>query len=214
MAKISGCSICGRVQRTARGVCMAHYSRLMKYGDAMFGGDLKIIELRAIEIKDGVGYVPLSQGKFALIDADDVDVIGSRNWHAVKDDVAYYAFSSDKTALHNAIMGKRDGFVVDHINGDGLDNRKSNLRFATMSQNQWNSRIPKSNKTGFKGVRFANWAGGSKKWRAGIHVSGHHKSLGYFESPELAAQAYDDAAIKYFGEFAKLNQSSIGGHYR
>jgi hypothetical protein len=98
-------------------------------------------------------------------------------------------------------MGTQDVFV-DHINGNGLDNRKSNLRICTHQQNCENSRKRKKSFSKYKGVY---WSKNAKKWVAQITIDGKSKHLGYFELEEDAAAAYDKAAVKYFGEFACLN---------
>ena len=94
-----------------------------------------------------------------------------------------------------------DGFVIDHINHNGLDNRKANLRLATFAQNARNSRM-RRNRSGYKGVCFANDRG---KYRAVIWHDNTRIHLGYFNSPISAALEYDRAAKKYHGEFAVLN---------
>ena len=89
---------------------------------------------------------------------------------------------------------------IDHINGNPSDNRWCNLREATPTQNVANAKRRKDNTSGFKGVC---WYRKTKKWKAEIMISQKHIHLGYFDTPELAHQAYVDAAIKYFGEFAR-----------
>jgi hypothetical protein len=89
---------------------------------------------------------------------------------------------------------------IDHVNGDGTDNRLENLREANQSQNGANRRLTSKNTSGFKGVSFAKQA---KRWRAGIQVGGRRKHLGYFDTPELAHQRYVEAAKAAFGEFAR-----------
>ena len=94
------------------------------------------------------------------------------------------------------------GMATDHINGDGLDNRKQNLRICTHAENLRNRRLGKNNTSGYKGV---SWHKLHKLWYA--HISHNKKlmSLGYFKDKEEAAKAYDRKAIELFGEFAKLN---------
>ncbi len=92
---------------------------------------------------------------------------------------------------------------VDHINGNKLDNRRSNLRLANRSTNQANRGASYHNKSGLKGVCHAPHT--KDRWRAQITVRGHKMYLGTFTTPEEAARAYDQAAIQHFGEFARLN---------
>jgi hypothetical protein len=93
--------------------------------------------------------------------------------------------------------------VIDHINGDGLDNRRANLRLATVAQNAWNSK-KRNSRSGYKGVWFARDKG---LWRAAIVYHGRRIHLGYFKDKISDAKAYDTAARKYYGEFAKPNFS-------
>lgn len=90
---------------------------------------------------------------------------------------------------------------TDHINRNGLDNRKENLRLCTIKQNSYNAKLSKRNSSGYKGVS-KTWNG---KWRARIRVNDIEKHLGVFFTSKEAAQVYDNAAQKYYGEFANLN---------
>lgn len=99
-------------------------------------------------------------------------------------------------------MQPEDGFWVDHINGDTLDNRRSNLRLCTVSGNNHNRMKSKNNTSGYKGV---SWLKQNQKWRAYIKVNSKDKHLGCYLDKEDAARAYDKAAKEYFGEFARLN---------
>lgn len=91
---------------------------------------------------------------------------------------------------------------LDHRNRNKHDNRIGNLRVCSRSQNTGNVGLRSTNLTGYKGIWFANHAG---RWRAAIKINGRSKHLGYFETPESAALAYNAAALEYFGEFAHLN---------
>lgn len=105
--------------------------------------------------------------------------------------------------MHRRIIKAPDGLFVDHINRNGLDNRKANLRIVTAQQNSWNSRMGTSRaKSKFKGV---TWDGKKKKWRARIYIDNKLQSLGSFNDEKAAARAYDLAAEKYRGEYAFLN---------
>ena len=104
--------------------------------------------------------------------------------------------------IHREILNISKGEYVDHINSDKLDNRKENLRLATYQQNNYNRRLNKNNKSGYKGVI---WDKGVKKWRAYIR-SGKMIYLGVFKTKLEAAKTYNEAAIKLFKEFAKLNK--------
>lgn len=106
--------------------------------------------------------------------------------------------------MHRLIMRAKKGQILDHINGDRFDNRKENLRFCTNSQNLANRSKTSLNKSGYKGVTFI--PGRLRPWRAVITYKGKYTNLGYFETKEQAALAYNKAAVKYFGEFARYNQ--------
>ena len=153
--------------------------------------------------------IPLTQGKVALVDDDDVERIIQYLWRAEPKGDAWYASSihprtGQKMYLHRFILNLESGDSdMDHINGNGLDCRKSNLRLATRSQNGANR--PKFSgrySSKYKGV---GWKKQNQRWAASIRVNTKLIHLGYFLVEEDAARAYDRAAIKYFGEFAKTN---------
>lgn len=152
--------------------------------------------------------IPLTQGFSTLVDDADYDaVITAGGWRINRCDKRLYAgrwvtLSPGKGAhlrLHTFLTGWP---LVDHINGDGLDNQRANLRLATGSQNNANQGLASTNTTGFKGV---NWYGRTGRWRACIGINGRQIHLGYFATALAAAHAYDRAALGLFGEFARLN---------
>jgi len=147
--------------------------------------------------------VPLIHNPTILIDDDDYEaVIAAGPWHLTACDGNWYAsrtVSGQPQRLHTFLTGWQ---LVDHKNGDGLDNTRSNLRPATPGQNSANQRRSRRNKSGFKGVGFHKASG---LWRAYIGTQCRQRSLGYFRTPEEAARAYDAAAIATFGEFARPN---------
>ena len=105
--------------------------------------------------------------------------------------------------MHREILRCLPGVMIDHINGNSLDNRKCNLRAATNSQNMANQPKQKRNLCRFKGICVDKKNGG---WRAQISINGETKNLGHFLDDESAARAYNDAARKQFGEYARLNE--------
>jgi hypothetical protein len=157
--------------------------------------------------------ITLTQGKFALVDDENYEDLIQFKWCAIRVRNTFYAERSVRVngkkrieRMHRRILGLKsgDGKRVDHINHDGLDNRNKNIRICTNRENQQNQTIKRSNNTsGYKGV---HWHKQAKKWQAQIQVDSQYKYLGLFKSKVKAAQAYNDAAIKYFGEFANLNQ--------
>jgi hypothetical protein len=160
-----------------------------------------------------IRYIPLTRGKFAIVNAEDYERLGRFKWFASGPEKYPYAIRAiypEKGVrrmlyLHREIMKPPEGLVVDHINGNTLDNRRSNLRLATKQQNACNMRVNKEGCTSkYRGV---GWHKMSKKWAARIMVNGRRIHLGLFNSEVEAAKAYDEAAKKYFGEFARLNFS-------
>jgi hypothetical protein len=148
--------------------------------------------------------IPLTKGRVALIDDDDFDrVIAAGSWHASKASrTNWYAAHADgrrTIRLHTFLTGWP---LVDHINGDGLDNRRANLRPATGKQNAANMRTPAHNTSGFKGVTYYRRTG---RWRAHLTTDGRQRHLGYFDTAEEAAYAYDTEAIGTWGEYARTN---------
>jgi hypothetical protein len=154
--------------------------------------------------------IPLTQGKFAIVDPEDYNILSQYKWQAQRSARNIYARrvvreDSKRTLIlmHREILKMADDLVVDHINHNGLDNRRSNLRPATKKQNGWNKRS-KLHSSRFKGV---GWNKRTKKWRATICYKGKKISLGLYGDENEAAKAYDEAAKKYRGEFAALNFS-------
>ena len=157
--------------------------------------------------------IPLTNNRgFALIDDRDVELISRYKWHikiSKRTDILYAQANikiKDKWTsifMHRLIMDAQKEQEVDHVTGNGLDNRRCNLRFCTRSQNQQNSRIQKNRSSRFKGV---SWHKTKKKWCAYIiSAVKNQKHLGYFDSEIKAAEAYDMVALEMFGVFAKTN---------
>jgi len=154
---------------------------------------------------DDVRYIPLTQGKFAIVDAEDYDWLSQYKWCAAKDRKTYYAQRCKNgkiVRMHREIMRAPKGEICDHRNHNGLNNRKSNLRLCTNAQNQYNKRPKNGCSSRYKGVVLRK---DCKRWRAKIGFEGKRIHLGYFDDEMAAAMAYDDKAIELFGEFAWLN---------
>ena len=150
--------------------------------------------------------IPLSQGKFAVVGPRDYAYLMQWNWwyghgHAAR---KHCTNGKWRTILMHRVILERMGFKdfarSDHINRNRLDNRRCNLRPATANQNSYNQGKHKNNTSGYRGVSPERG-----KWRAGIQVRGKQLNLGRFGDLKEAAKAYDEAAIKYHGEFATLN---------
>ncbi|MED3832962.1 HNH endonuclease [Peribacillus frigoritolerans] len=146
--------------------------------------------------------IKLSQGKFAIVDDGDFEYLSQFRWHVTDHGYACRKNSSKNVYMHRELMGFPKGLQIDHINGNGLDNRRSNLRVVTAHENRKNSGIRSDNVSGYKGV---SWDRKNSKWKVGITVSSKWIHLGRFESLTDAAKAYNDGAIKYNGEYARLN---------
>ena len=148
--------------------------------------------------------IKLTQGKYAIVDDEDFEYLNQWKWSCAKGTrYAASRINNKIVYMHRLLMNPSKGKQIDHINNNGLDNRRENLRIATDSENKFNHKLIKTNKTGYHGVY---WDLQMKKWGVGISLNGKHKALGYFLTKEEAALAYNDAAKKYRGEFAQLNQ--------
>lgn len=152
--------------------------------------------------------IPLTQGKTALVDDCDYEVLCQYKWHAMRVKCTWYARRSARGArplMHQMLLP--GGREIDHVNGDGLDNRRENLRAVSPSQNRMNQR-KHAGRSRFKGVC---WNTQKQKWEAQIHMpkgtAGYPFKhwLGSYSDEEAAAHAYDDAARRFFGEFAAVN---------
>lgn len=196
--KISGYSLqagitqsCGCLQRERVSKKNSKYF----LGDVVFDGD--------------VVRVPLSGGGYALVDDNKYPLIEKYRWRIWRTGNQVYAKTAKMIKsknivllMHRIIANAPQGMVVDHINGDGLDNRISNLRICSIKQNVRYSSKRKKATSPYKGVC---WKSREGKWWANIIVDGHRKHLGYFNNEIDAAIAYDRAATIYFGEYARLN---------
>lgn len=153
--------------------------------------------------------IPLGNGGVAIVDEVDFVRLGGFKWSADRVGRCTYASrfvgtppNRRKIYLHREILKPKTGKLVDHINGDGLDNRRENLRICTKGQNQRNQRKQIGTSSRFKGVSFDKSRG---SWTAYISINGKRKVLGRFGQEEVAAREYDAAAKKHYGDFAKLN---------
>lgn len=156
--------------------------------------------------------IPLTQGRFAKVDNADFPWLNQWKWCLSKVDKKEYAVRNDYhdgknhyIRMHVAITGPiKKGLERDHIDGDGLNNQRRNLRICTKAQNLRNRKKPTINDELYTGIHTYNNKKRTK-WRAIIGHGGVTTHLGMFNSPEDAARAYDKAAQKYFGEYARLN---------
>ncbi len=165
-------------------------------------------KLRQIIILDEIAIIPLTQGYEAVVDAADVGVVSGRNWSAdvhrrtdgtIRCVYAVSRINYEKVSMHRLLCGLRSDKVVDHRDGDGLNNRRSsNLRIASHQQNIHNSRRPANNTSGAKGVVWH-----ANRWIAQIKVDGRRINLGRYLTREEAEQAYAAASAREHGEFGR-----------
>jgi hypothetical protein len=159
----------------------------------------------------GVRLIPVGRGKYAIVDADDYERLAKYKWRLHYDGNTYYAFrysgstggkKNPRLWMHHQIIDIPEGLVCDHVNRKPLDNRKANVRPATVSQNSCNTRRKVKTTSRYRGV---SQEARSNKWRARIRANGRQIHLGAFDDEVDAANVYDTAAKEYHGEFAALN---------
>lgn len=148
--------------------------------------------------------IPLSQGKVAFVDDEDYTLVTQHQWRHLNRGSGYaIAKASGKPIyMHRLVTHAPQGMEVDHINGNGLDNQKSNLRVCAQAENLKHQRRARNNTSGYKGV---TWDASQGKWFVEIMSDRRRYYIGRFTSVTDAARAYDAAARQYHGEFACLN---------
>lgn len=160
--------------------------------------------------------ISLNRGYYTFVDDEDYPLLSQMSWYEHRG----YAVRTEKVNgkkkmvyMHRLIMRPPSGMIVDHKDGNKLNNRRSNLRICTRAENNRNVRKIKSRKRAkiFSKYKGVYWVKRSGKWAAQIRVDGKQRHLGYFDCEHDAAQMYNRAAKKYFGEFASLNIISKGG---
>ena len=164
--------------------------------------------IRAVRIDGDVGFVILTRGYEAIIDAADAEFVGKWNWASAMRKNKVYAIRTllkdegrpGGILLHRAIANPPAGLEGDHINGDSLDNRRENLRLASHTENVRNKKRGRNNTSGYKGVY---WDSFTNKWMAAITHNYKFINLGRFDDPEVAHAAYLSAAQSLFGDFAR-----------
>lgn len=155
--------------------------------------------------------IKLTKGLVAIVDDVVFEWLSQYKWYANKTRNATYARREEiidgmrvKKYMHREVLGigKNKVFVVDHIDGNTLNNQKDNLRAVSHRQNLRNQQLQSNTSSKFKGVCFVKASG---KWIAGIKINYRRINLGTYSSEEEAAFAYNEAAIKYHGQYARLN---------
>lgn len=151
--------------------------------------------------------ITLTQGKEAIVDDCDFEELNRHKWYAAKPRKIFYAVRNlpgtpqRQIRMHRIILNAPKGQEIDHKDGDGLHNWRKNLRFCTNTENQHN-RFSRTGSSRFKGVC---WHSRDNKWQSNIRIKRKHTYLGSYDNEIEAALAYDKAARKYFGEFARVN---------
>lgn len=158
--------------------------------------------------------IKLTQGKVALVDDWEYERLSKYTWHAIKSGRNLYAGrnipynnqrAQKQIRMHNVVFPPPINLEVDHIDGNGLNNQKHNLRHCSRTENQMNQRPTVESSSKYKGVC---WDRDKFKWRARIRLDKKIFHLGYFKSEKDAGLVYNCAAIEHFGEFARLNDIS------
>lgn len=143
------------------------------------------------------GVLDLGHGRLAFVSLQDAKRVAPYRWHLDASGYPATTIRGRRVRLHVFLRGRG----IDHRDSDKLNNRRENLRKCTLAQNAWNQRLRRTNRSGFKGVdRYVDG-----RWRARIKAHGITTFLGYFQTADEAARAYDDAARAQHGEFARLN---------
>lgn len=160
------------------------------------------------KISGDVKAITISDGTEVIVDSDDYEKLTKYKWSANGNGYAVRGVHIGnrkyrKIYMHREILNVKSSEIVDHVNGNKFDNRKENLRVVTPSQNAVNAGRRKNNSSGYKGVFYESRR---DKWRAEIKVNYRSVFLGYFDNKEDAAKAYNKAALKHHGEYAKFNK--------
>ncbi len=165
-------------------------------------------------LAEGAKLIPLTQDKFAIVDAEDYGRLSQHKWHVLKRARTEYAggYRNGKyNKMHRVLLNAPAGLVVDHRDGNGLNNRKSNLRLCTHQENIYNQRPRLGAKSRFRGVC---WHKAKNKYIALIQKEGKRYSLGLFHDEIEAAVVYDIKAMELFGEFAYYNFPELMERYK
>lgn len=195
------CVICNSTYKVCRFkggdlYCSKHYNQMYRMGYTTKTKKKKR-ENKVIYDNDTAKLITV-KGEEILIDRIDYDKIKKYYWSINSQGYAISVINGKHKRIHLMILDKPNGFVVDHINGNKLDNRRSNLRICTYKENARNVRASKNNKTGHLGISLTKFG----RYRARIMVNGKEIRLGNYENLEDAIKARKEAEIKYFGEYS------------
>lgn len=164
--------------------------------------------VRPIILVGDIALVPLTKGLHAVVDAKDVHLVDGFNWQAAVSGRSIYAVRSVRESgkrravlMHRLLTGAPIGPEVDHVDADGLNNRRANLRVVSKAQNQQNARPKVTNTSGFKGVTLHKRTG---RWQAKICADRVYHHLGLHRTPEAAHAAYVSASAIFHGHFGRV----------
>jgi hypothetical protein len=152
--------------------------------------------------------IQLTNGGVTLVDNEDFNELKKYKWFAHREKSTTYVWrhlngSRKMVKIHRQILNAMDSSIkIDHIDGNGLNNQRNNIRLCNDQQNSMNTKIRRDNSSGYKGVSYH---AKNKKWRATINFNRRQISIGCYGNKEDAAVAYNQKAIELFGEFARPN---------
>ena len=192
--KVEGCNGVHK----AKGYCAKHYAQYKRHGEVP---ERTIYDPNEIVLYDDYAEIVIynkycEEVARALIDLEDVDIIKEYKWNLRNNDG--YISNKKVGLLHRLIMNPDNDMVVDHINHNKLDNRKSNLRICTQQQNTMNTSLSKNNTSGIAGIC---WDKLRSKWKSYININSKRINLGYFNTKKEAIEARKQAELEYFGEY-------------
>jgi len=170
------------------------------------------VETRKLRIEGDVAYVPLTRGYEAIVDIEDAGMASGYNWYVMfcGENLVYAARNERVTGkrktilMHRVVANPSEKQVVDHRDHNGLNNRKSNLRVCSHTENIRNSRKRLDNTSGYRGVC---WNKKLRKWQAEINVNGEVIYLGTFKDIEKAYQAYCKASRRYHKDYSNIGEA-------
>jgi hypothetical protein len=197
MSRICSVEGCNN-KHLAKGYCTKHYKQFKKHGRILERTKFDPNEI--IEYDDHAEIVLYDEGNNeiarALIDLEDIDSVKNYKWYLGNNG---YATNNKIGRLHRFIMNPPEDMVVDHIDGNKLDNRRDNLRICTHQENDWNKTLISTNTSGVTGVTKTKW----NTWEARIQVKGKKIHLGTFKTKEEAIQTRRQAEIDYYGGYRR-----------
>lgn len=193
---VEGC----KSKHHAKGYCGKHYAQLLRCGHIK---ERTTFDKNNFSIYDNYAEMYIYNVDSEIIavvkiDIDDIEKIKKYKWCLSSYGYPISCINGRNISLHRFLLNPNDDRVVDHINGDTLDNRRSNLRICTQQENSMNKKMNSNNTSGVKGVY---WCKNANKWRAKIQVDGKEKHLGLFSNLEDAKKARELAEEKYYGEY-------------